>query len=734
MKKYVFLFFVVTLTLPHFALAQKKITLEDIWQKYTFSTRGVPGFNFLKDGKSYTRKESKKIQQYDFTSGNFVATIFDQSTISTNIPDFQDYSFSKDENKILLQTDVEQIYRHSSKANFYVWDRNTTQLTPLFDGGKQMYATFNPEENKVAFVHNNDLYYKDLANGKVTRITRDGRYNAIINGASDWVYEEEFVLVRAFEWSPDGTKIAFIRFDESEVKEFTMQGYEDELYPQPTTFKYPKVGEKNSIVSVHVYDVAKGKIGKMDTGSNPDIYIPRIRWTPDGQLCIFRMNRHQNHLELLLADIKRGRTKLLFEEKEEQYIEESMLNNIIFLQDGKHFVMTSERDGWNHLYLHDMKGKQKEQLTKGNWDITDFYGVDEKNEIIFYQAAKSSPTQTHLYSVNLNGKKDRQITKRNGSNSAIFSRTFDYFALTHSTANTPPVYEVYDREGKLMRELEDNAQVKKLQKDYGTSPVEFFDFKTSEGITLNGWMIKPIDFKDNRQYPVFMFLYGGPGSQQVTDAWKGQNYWWFQMLAQQGFIVACVDNRGTGARGEAFKKITYQQLGHYETIDQIEAAKYLGKLKYTDANRIGIFGWSYGGYMSSLCLLKGNDVFKAAIAVAPVTSWKWYDTIYTERFMRTLKENPNGYRNNSPVYFADRLKGNYMIVHGASDDNVHFQHTMEMVNALISANKQFDAHFYPNKNHGIYGGNARLHLYTAMTNFLQEKLMEDTAPVGSTKP
>ncbi|MEL6942234.1 MAG: alpha/beta fold hydrolase, partial [Bacteroidota bacterium] len=563
-----------------------------------------------------------------------------------------------------------------------------------------------------------------------TQITADGKYNHIINGASDWVYEEEFGLVRAFEWSPDGKKIAFLRFDESEVKEFTMQMYNDDLYPENVVFKYPKVGENNSVISAHIYNLDNGKLVKIDTGTEADIYLPRIRWTPNGELCVFRMNRHQNELELLMADINSGATKLLYKEKEEQYVAQSVLDDINFLSDGKYFVMTSERDGWNHVYLHDMKtGKQLKQVTQGEWDVTSFYGVDEERSIAYYQAAKESATRKHVYAVNWKGE-ETKLSQAEGTNSANFSNTFDYYVLNHSTANTPPTYAIYDHKGKKVRELADNQRVAELQQEYGTTPVEFMEITTSEDVKLNAWMIKPADFKENRQYPVFMFLYGGPGSQQVTDSWKGQNYWWFQMLAQQGFIVACVDNRGTGARGEAFKKVTYQQLGHYETIDQIEAAKYLGNLPYTDKNRIGIFGWSYGGYMSSLCLLKGNDVFKAAIAVAPVTSWKWYDTIYTERFMRTLKENPDGYKENSPVYFANQLKGNYLLMHGIGDDNVHFQHAVEMSNALIRANKQFDTYAYPNRNHGIYGDNARIHLYTKMTNFLIEKLKNDVSEVG----
>lgn len=732
MKQYLLtILIIVGFCLPQ--QAQQDITLEDIWQKYTYYAGGVRGFNFLNDGKSYTRLETGKIEQYDFLSDKLVTTLFDTESLEERIQ-FSDYALSDSEEKMLLTTESESIYRYSTRANYFVWDKTTNKLEPLFDEGKQRYATFNPKADKVAFVYQNDLYIRDLTKGDFIRVTSDGKYNSVINGASDWVYEEEFGLVRAFEWSPDGDKIAFLRFDESEVKEFMMQIYKDDLYPENVTFKYPKVGEKNSLISAHVYDLTNGKLVKIETGDEQDQYLPRLRWTPDGKLCVFRMNRHQDQLDLLIADTATGKTKVLYTEKESEYIDQNVLDNITFLQDGKHFVMTSERDDYHHIYLHNLQsGKQVRQLTEGDWDVTSFYGVDEVNEVAYYQAAKETPIRTHVYSVDLKGK-SKQLTEKEGTNDATFNNTFTHFILNHSTVNTPPTYAIYDEKGKLIRELEDNKRIADMQETYGTSPVEFFEFTTSDNVQLNAWMMKPADFDENKKYPVFMYLYGGPGSQQVTDGWKGQNYWWFQMLTQKGFIVACVDNRGTGARGEAFKKMTYQQLGHYETLDQIAAAQYLGNLPYTDKDRIGIFGWSYGGYMSSLCLLKGNDVFKAAIAVAPVTSWKWYDTIYTERFMRTLAENENGYKDNSPVYFADRLKGNYLLAHGVADDNVHFQHAVEMSNALISANKQFDTYYYPNRNHGIYGDNARLHLYTKMTNFLEEKLMNDDSPVGEAKP
>ncbi len=740
MKRYFWLSLIVAVlsSIIQPLAAQKAITVEDIWQRYTFYPSYVTGFNFQKDGQSYTRQEQGKIVSYDFLTNKKVADIFDVTTVEDQVSlsnGFNSYSFSKDEQKLLIKTETESIYRRSTRANFLVYDRTEGTFDPVFEEGKQMYATFNPQADKVAFVFDNNLYYKDLATEEIVQITDDGQYNHIINGGADWVYEEEFAIAKAFEWSPDGKKIAFLRFDESRVKEFTMEMYNDDLYPEYVTFKYPKVGEDNAIVTVHIYDLEREQIAQVETGTETDIYLPRIKWTQDpNQLCVYRMNRHQNELELLLADAKTGKTKLLYKEVEDQYIEEALLDNLVFLEDGKHFLWMSEMDSWRHLYLFDMKGELVRQLTEGDWEVTSFYGMDEENETIFYQAAEDYPLQRHVYSINLKGKQKKQLSEQDGWNSADFNSTFDYFELSHSTINTATTYAVYDRNGKLVRTLEDNARMADIQEEHGVSPVEFFDFTTKDDVQLNGYMIKPADFDESKEYPVFMFLYGGPGSQQVTDSWKGQNYWWFQMLAQQGYIVACVDNRGTGGRGEEFKKVTYLQLGYYETIDQIEAAKYLGSLSYTDKNRIGIFGWSYGGYMSSLCLLKGNDVFKAAIAVAPVTSWKWYDTIYTERYMRTLRENRDGYEDNSPIYFADRLQGNYLLVHGMGDDNVHFQHTVEMSNALINANKQFDTYFYPNRNHGIYGGVTRLHLYNKMTSFLQKNLMNDDSPVGEARP
>jgi dipeptidyl-peptidase-4 len=729
-------------------VAQKEITVEDIWQNYTFMAKSVPGFNFQNDGKHYTRLEGNRIQQYDLTSGIATKVIFDgndktvnqfepskvvirgmaaqgqATTTKEEVPlNIDSYQFSPDESKILIFTATASIYRRSSKEHAYVWNTKTQKLSNVTPMGKQMYTSFSPSADKIAYVRNNDLYVRNLKEEKEQRITSDGKFNHIINGSADWVYEEEFSMSKSFEWSPDGSKIAFLRFDESNVKEFTMQMYHDDTYPENVTFKYPKVGEDNAIVTVHIYDLETGKTIEVKTGTAE--YFPRLFWTnSSNQLVVFKMNRHQNELELLKVDANTGETTVLLKETNKYYID--IHDNLTFLKDGKQYLWTSEMTGYNHIYLYDMAGKMKAQLTKGAYDVTDFYGYDEKNKKVFYQTAEKSPLQRQVYSVGLDGKNKKEITPVGGTNEAQFSSTFDYYVNTHSAANEPASYTVYDRKGKLLRVIEDNQGIKDLQVEYGTTPVEFFDFTTSEKVKLNGYMIKPPDFDSRQAYPVFMYVYGGPGSQTVTDAFGGFNYWWFQMLAQNGFIVVSVDNRGTGARGEEFRKMTYLQLGKYETMDQIEAAKYLGGLPYVDKERIGIFGWSYGGYMSSLCLSKGADVFKAAIAVAPVTNWKWYDSIYTERYMRTEKENPDGYKENSPVYFADLMKGDYLLVHGIGDDNVHFQNSVEMTNALVMAGKQFDSYFYPNRNHGIYGGNTRHHLYTKMTNFVLENLKNTT--------
>ncbi|MDA9182340.1 MAG: S9 family peptidase [Saprospiraceae bacterium] len=706
--------------------AQKEISLEDIWTNYTFSPKRVPGFNFLNDGRHYTRKQSNVIKKYDLTTGDFVEDILDGATLGTDFT-IGSYSFNSDESKIVIMNNRESIYRRSFKANYYVYDRATKQLSEVFDGDKISYGTLSPDDKQIAFVHNNNLYSKDLSSNVITAITTDGEYNKIVNGAADWVYEEEFAFAKAFFWSPDSKKIAFIRFDETEVKEFTMQMYNDEMYPENVVFKYPKVGEDNAKVSAHIYHIgAKGKTIEADLGNLDDMYIPRLKWTTDeNELCAFKMNRHQNHLELYIVDAKNGSSTVMLDEKSKYYID--IHDNLTFLDNGKEFIWTSEKDGYNHIYLYGMDGKEKIALTAGDYDVTAFYGVDEKKKKVYFQAADRTPMEKRVFEIGYKGKKPRVLDMRSGTSNATFSSTYDYYILSNSTLNTPATYNVYTRGGELVRALEDNKILVGKQKEYGAVPAKFFEFTTSEDVKLNGWMMQPQNMQKGRKYPVLVTQYSGPNSQSVKDSWGGANYWWYQHLSQQGFIIVCVDPRGTGARGEEFRKQTYLELGKLETLDMIETAKWLGKLPNVDADNIGIFGWSYGGYMSSLAILKGNDVYQAAIAVAPVTSWKWYDTIYTERYMRTLAENESGYSDNSPIYFADKLKGDYLLIHGGGDDNVHFQHSAEMTRALIEANKQFDQYYYTNRNHGIYGDNARIHLYTKMTNFLTESLQSKNA-------
>lgn len=722
MKKLFFVAAALILSVITFAQQDnKQITLEDVWKDYTFYPKTVNGLRSMNDGKVYTiLSEGKKVEKYSYKSGKLIQTLFNLDEVEeANKPEsISDYEFSSDESQILIVADVEAIYRHSFKANYYIWDIKAQTLKELSDNGKQQLATFSPDGSRIAFVRENNIFIKDLAMNQEQQITTDGESNKIINGAPDWVYEEEFSFSKAFEWSPDGNKIAFYRFDESKVKQFTMPMY-GTLYPELYQFKYPKAGEENSIVTIHVYDLVVGTTRAMEIGEETDQYIPRIKWTKDPNiLSIVRLNRLQNHYELLFAQTT-GDAQVVLSEKDQYYVE--INDDLTYLDDKKHFILTSEKDGYNHIYLYDVNGTFVRQITKGEWEVTKYYGYDAKSQKIYYQSTESSPLQRDVYTINLDGTGKTKLSQKAGWNKADFSKGFKYFINYHSDANSPYYVTLHTSKGKQIKVLEDNESLKAKMKEYNFKDKEFFTFTTSENVELNGWMIKPADFDENKQYPVYMFLYGGPGSQQVEDAWN-YNMVWQQALAQRGYIVACVDNRGTGARGAEFKKCTYGQLGKLETIDQIEAAKYLGSQSYIDAERISIQGWSFGGYMSTLCLTKGADVFKMAIAVAPVSNWRYYDSIYTERYMGLPKDNAEGYDDNSPINHVEKMKGPYLLVHGTADDNVHFQNAVELTDALIKANKQFDMQFYPNKNHGIYGGNTRLHLFTKIFDFVEKNL------------
>lgn len=700
------------------------VELSHIWSDYLFFPKYVAGFNFMKNGLYFTRmemlNEQAEIVEYNISTGARTKSVY----LAPKDVRLSNYSFSDDEQKILLETGVEKIYRYSSQANFFVLNLQNKELKPVSDNGKQRYASFNPTADKVAFVRNNNLFYKDLATGEEVQITKDGEHNKIINGATDWVYEEEFQLDKAFFWSPDGSKIAFLRFDETDVKEFRLTYFNNELYPTESTFKYPKAGELNSKVSVHCYDIATKKTEKIDIKGDIDQYVPRMKWTPDGELCIFRFNRHQNDLTLLLYNPKNGKISELLREQNKAFI--AITNDFTFLNN-KQFLWASDKDGYYHIYLYDMNGKMVRQLTKGNFDVTKVYGVDEKSGMVYFQRAAGNGVRREVcYSVLKTGEM-KPLQTQAGTNDAQFSRDFKYYINEYSNALTPPTHIVYETAGnKTVRTIEDNKPLREILEKFNWGAHEFFTFKTTDGIELNGWRILPPNFAErqaNREkLPVVMYVYGGPSRQTVVDEWDGSNYAWFQHLAQQGFVVVSVDGRGTDARGEEFRKSTYMQLGKYEVIDQIETAKYLGGLDYVDKNRIGIFGWSFGGYLSTSCLAKGAAFFKLAIAVAPVIHWKWYDTIYTERYMRTPAENKAGYDENSPINFAHLIKGKYLLIHGTGDDNVHAQNAFEMARVLVEKNIPFDQAYYTNKNHGIYGGMTRYHLYNKMTSYILQNL------------
>ena len=580
--------------------------------------------------------------------------------------------------------------------------------------------TFSPDASKVAYGRDNNIYIKDLSSGSTTQVTTDGAKNKVINGITDWVYEEEFAFVRAFDWNADGDKIAYIRFDESEVPEFSMDVFGNELYPSKDTFKYPKAGETNATVSLHIYDVASTETKAVDLSGFQNYYIPRLEWTPEANiLAVQTTNRKQNDINLLFVDGTSAEAKLILSDKDDAYVD--VTDNLTFLEDND-FIWTSEKDGWNHIYLYDKNGKLKNQVTQGPWEVTSYYGYDPKSKRVFYQSSENGSINRGVYSIKVNGKGKEALAAEAGTNSANFSTDFTYFINSFSDAETPYVFTLNDAEdGDVVRKIKDNQALKDQFADYVISEKEFFTLPVN-GEELNAYMIKPKDFDPNKKYPVFMTQYSGPGSQSVANSWSAGNGYWFQMLAQEGYIIVCVDPRGTGLKGRDFKKMTQKELGKYEVEDQIAAAQALGERDYVDADRMGIWGWSYGGFMASNCIFQGADTFKMAIAVAPVTSWRFYDSIYTERYMTTPQENASGYDNNSPLSHVDKLEGKFLLVHGSADDNVHVQNSMRLIEALVQANKQFDWAIYPDKNHGIYGGNTRLHLYTKMTNFIKENL------------
>ncbi|MEN8225793.1 MAG: S9 family peptidase [Bacteroidota bacterium] len=700
---------------------EKTFTLENIVKKSEFRPDIVSGLKSLRDGKHYLSIEEGNILVYSYKSGELTDTLVDAKELipkeATKPLKVKEYSLCSNEEKVLIPAETENIYRHSTKSSYYIWDISKKELNALSENGKQRLADFSPDGTKVAFVRNNNLFIKDLENQSEVRITSDGEDRHIINGTTDWVYEEEFSFTKGFFWSPGGKYIAYYKFDESNVVEYEMQMW-GELYPESYKYKYPKAGESNSRVSIHFYDVENKTTISADIGQEADQYIPRIKWTKKSdRLAVQRMNRLQNHLEILLVDAGSGKSRVIYDETNKYYIE---ITDHLTFTDEEHFLITSEADGYNHIYLCSLDGKMTKQLSSGKWDVTDIKGFDSKRKLIFFEAAKSSPLNRDLLSVNLKGNM-KLLSAGTGTNNANFSSNYDYYINTYTDANTPPYITLNRYNGKVVRLLKDNKVLMDKLQDHAYQNREFFTIHTAEGVDLNAWKIMPNEFDTSKQYPVLMYVYGGPGSQTVQNNWNDGQLW-YQMLAQQGIVCISVDNRGTGGRGEEFKKMTYLQLGKYETIDQVSAASYLAALPWVDEEHIGIFGWSYGGFMASLCMTKGAGIFDVGVAVAPVTNWKYYDNIYTERFMRMPIENPDGYADNSPINFTDQLTGKYMLVHGTADDNVHVQNTIDLISALVASDKDFDLMLYPNKNHGIYGGNTRYHLFKRITNFLVENL------------
>ena len=706
------------------AQGNKQITMDDLWKNNTFRVKDVPGFNAMKDGLHYTQIDREGMREYikvyNLETGKEGQTLFDNlnQKFGGSQINVESYVFSDDEQKMLLFTESENIYRRSVLNRVYVYDIASGSMK-LLDYDKVLHATFSPDGKKVAYVKNNNLYYKDVQKEVTVPLTTDGEKNRIINGNCDWVYEEEFSFTRAFEWSKDGQYIAWYRFDESLVPDYSLAKYTG-LYPEQYTYKYPKAGERNSIIQIKIYDLDKRKTVTADVGKETDQYIPRIKWTNNtSELCIYRLNRLQNKLELMLTNAADGHSSVIYTEKNKWYV--SIDDEITFLPGGHSMIIRSERDGYNHLYNWDWDKRRITDLTDGDYDVDALVGIDIERKLIYYTAAETSPLQRQLYVTNWTGKNKRCLTNEGGTHTITPCAGYNYFIDKYSRLNRVPVYYLRNAKGEIIRTLENNSDLDLKMKEFAMGNIRFIKIKGATA-GLNAWIITPPDFDSTKKYPVLMYQYSGPGSQEVGDRFPVGNYFWHQMLAEKGYIIVCADGTGTGFRGESFRKKTYLQLGKYESDDQIAVAQNLGKLPYVDKNRIGIWGWSYGGFMSSTCILKGNDVFKAAIAIAPVTNWRYYDNIYTERYMRTPQENEKGYDENAPEKIADRLKGKFLFVHGTADDNVHFQNSVMLTSALIKANKQFESEYYPDKTHGISGGTTRYHLYSRMTDFILKNL------------
>ena len=684
----------------------------------------------MADGEFYTRLiDSKAVVKYSFKNAAFVDTVFSISRIKNiKLKAINGFEFSPNENRLLVYTNVKYRYRRTFTADYYVFDVNRGELSPLSDGGLQEVPLFSPDSRYIAFARENNLFIKKLDFNTESAVTTDGQAGKIINGTPDWVYEEEFERTRHFEWSPDSKLLAFIKFNETDVPIFSFQKFgseknattEIELYPSDFSFKYPKAGQKNSKVSVCVFDDFNKTTRVMKISeADEDFYIPRIQWTNNiEQLFVYKLNRNQNRLDILTVNPRSTVSKLILRMDDKRYVDYQIIDDVQFTSDNQSFFMLSEQDGYRHIYQYKINGTLARQLTKGNWDVTAFYGYDEAKKLFYYQSAEVSPMQRDVYSVDLKGKKNR-LTNGKGTHNAVFNSTYTYFTDIATSQFVAGNVTLYSSMGKVVRELSNNQ---KLEADYAALNLprkEFFSFTTSDNVQLNGWLLKPINFNPSAKYPVLMVQYSGPNSQEVVDKWS---VGWEFYLATKGYVVACVDGRGTGARGADFRKITYQQNGILEAKDQVEAAKYLGRQNYVDKDRIAIWGWSYGGSVTLWAMSTGEQVFRAGIAVAPVTDWRLYNSAYTERFMNRPQENFRGYENTSAILQADKLNGRLLIVHGTADDNVHYQNTLLYTAKLVEAGKQFEMQIYTDKNHSILGKQARRHLYQRMFDFLETNL------------
>ena len=714
--------------------ADNKITLKDVTGK-TFTPKYITGVDPIKGTDRYASisNDGRQIIEYAFKTGNQTRVLFDiANTHGENIKQLDGYTLSPDGKRMLIQTNTHKIYRRSFTADYYIYTIQSRKLEKLSTGGPQQIPTWSPDGNQIAFVRNNNIFLvKLLYDNAESQITKDGKFNEIINGVPDWVYEEEFSTNRSLCFTADSRMLCWIKYDEKKVKEYSLQLFmgshptmkANEVYPGTYTYKYPKAGEDNSIVSVWSYEIQTHKTNRLQVPLDTDGYIPRIKSTNDAnRIIVFTMNRHQDVLNLYAVNPRTTLSQLLIKEQGDKYVKEEAMEGITIGQNS--ILLPSDRDGYMHLYLYNMNGSLIRKIGDGNYDITSIYGYDETTGDVYYQAAGINSHDRQIFVSHKNGKTER-LTDTNGWNKAIFSGDYKYFLNTWSNYNTPYVFTIRDNKGKVLSTPIDNKELKEKVKTYGFNGRETFSFTTSEGVKLDGWMVKPKDFDTNKKYPVILFQYSGPGSQQVIDAWNagsmGNGGAFDYYLAQQGFIVVCVDGRGTGGRGAAFEKCTYLRIGELESHDQIETALWLGKQSYIDKERIGIWGWSFGGFNTLMSMSEGRPVFKAGVAVAPPTNWRYYDTIYTERYMRTPKENGSGYATN-PIQRANALHGALLICHGMADDNVQPQNTMEYTEALIQADKNFKENIYTNRNHGIYGGNTRTHLLRQVSNWFIEHL------------